>query len=1825
MDLETLHDPYRLRMSDLLGSLSTTSSLLRIREMFCCAGVVENFDQHSITLDLLDFTPGHGFCTSSASSKSVVVHVHDVGHRSIHLHPGMEVVVCGLPLYPPKDSDWHFQDNAIVCPRPHLDSSSAFNYVHMFSGSYSGWSQAATWIAKANIGQTTGQQLSIDSDDTVIQLWSLKHNTRPFRSPVLPQFVWTPSDHVAVQSCVGDCSFLHLCAHEMNVLATLSPPCVSWSRGGKGRGLNHEAGWAFVEAIEDCLIMQPNIITAECVDEIWSHSHFNFVLEVIQRMGYIKIFSQVVPHHTISDHARSRWLATWVRRDHTPRICDLQIKPMIIPREKWTSPVYSFPLPACWERQLRLSDSEVDIYNEVDFLPPNKRARFGSHRNVKDLQVVESRFPQAGEPLPTLCASYSSQHLLAPNHLHVKGIFAVLENHSRGVSFFDPARFCSLFGACETVILPSKIQEAFKCVGNAITIQHGIIPIIIGLQAAFKEILDVHQLIKQSWSERLTCRNAIVFQKGDFVYLARIEDAILFLSPQPSLPEHSDNQVLVTCPCFRFDRVLMVPKTMCFEAFVRCCFQGPLELTEAISLSDGQQTVDPRTRFDALRSIRVEWVLTLKSKSFGSLTFVCREYRSANQLPKPEVTISPTLPFSAQVIDDSTSECMRFSEPFDQLVTSAEFDAFITAFEHVVNHDGNALEEVLILCPKLQEFFAAVIPRQMTNTFIQMLRLSASKKGGSVSVVENTATTRHNQQLRALLDNSARPDKVYSSCGSGPPGVDNTATTSNPRFHALTAMDHRAGPSQVVVLDCSHPLSKIGSSAIRAGGHHGFRGIPMTLQANASFEQRVAFAIESHGWLASDELHYICQLIQWTDPDGPHFSPIVYWDVRQNDFEESPFGDLSIAATGKTIVPILFQAHWGAVNVERNGDHIHLRIHQVPQPLQQSLLRIMARRLDIGIYRITWTAEQSFSSPHMCGWDLVHSWIHAAQIRDQLPDISIQVPVAPPNVQDAISNVIEASMESWRFADATPAVALLAAKLRKDFFFASFNAVANGNPASEHELLTAFPFHHVSPPDPPIALRLREASIASSIEPKIRDRPDHLLMHKGWMATDEMNSVLDFARKLNPETLFAVPSIWCPGRNMLIFPAQPPPEIRPYDHIIWPLIFDHHWIQVEVFRATQFNRTSMMVTAPHSTQQKLNGLISYIMNVLGAFPAHVSITYITQTVPPNLCGYAVLKDILDRMMISVPNVSPRLVQTLSHSRFAGTIARSQRETRAMWDQSSNDREIKAFADRVRTAFLVQIIQNDFPPEYFAGGMENKQNSPPGPATPADPSGGATPADMKVDSVWVNDPWKPKIKARPQTRWEDLLLIDDHPFKGTNGKPIDQIHRLQASPWRGGIIMSTKSHLPDLLHLDPQDQDVAVLLPASDPSAFGGLANRLEGPHEVVLRDEAAKSTYKRLVLLLVVKGKVVYQLPKPTIKFNTIEVAEIVLEIDERFLSKSDYERYKDQPIQAFRKLTAAAVGDKASEFIFYGFRTNHHPSAPRDCFQLQCIVKIPLGVRKTILELSGRHTLFTRDYLERGQGSLDTSVLPKFWQTTQAELQNMLISTKDTHGAAGVIITRRGLALRVWAAQIGAARSTLLAGDPRITKENQNVVPKFSYEASGWPVGSTAANVVHATLTETKAAPIPTRTFRVAGVVTWVLAFDKKPDKDRFTIEVNGTPHEILLQETSGQITSKQVGVKGSGKKGGKAARALDPKGPTQPGPFVPVPSTNAQDNARIQKLEERFDRIEARQTRFEERVDHKFDHISDSLRQLLQTVGPSRSREVTGETPPAKSAKQG
>ena len=152
------------------------------------------------------------------------------------------------------------------------------------------------------------------------------------------------------------------------------------------------------------------------------------------------------------------------------------------------------------------------------------------------------------------------------------------------------------------------------------------------------------------------------------------------------------------------------------------------------------------------------------------------------------------------------------------------------------------------------------------------------------------------------------------------------------------------------------------------------------------------------------------------------------------------------------------------------------------------------------------------------------------------------------------------------------------------------------------------------------------------------------------------------------------------------------------------------------------------------------------------------------------------------------------------------------------------------------------------------------------------------------------------------------------------------------------------------------------------------------------------------------------------------------------------------------------------------------------------------------------------RDFIPKGSCVEDITTLPRFWLAEKNGQADALKASSGVEGYAGLTLTKRGIAVRAWCSKIAAMRTAILADDDRVCSLNLATVPRVVVESTGWPPSIGPSEVVKAVYHEVKAAPIPTRCYKILGVTTWSLAFDAKPSVTRFLCQLNGASHEIIL-----------------------------------------------------------------------------------------------------------------
>ena len=338
------------------------------------------------------------------------------------------------------------------------------------------------------------------------------------------------------------------------------------------------------------------------------------------------------------------------------------------------------------------------------------------------------------------------------------------------------------------------------------------------------------------------------------------------------------------------------------------------------------------------------------------------------------------------------------------------------------------------------------------------------------------------------------------------------------------------------------------------------------------------------------------------------------------------------------------------------------------------------------------------------------------------------------------------------------------------------------------------------------------------------------------------------------------------------------------------------------------------------------------------------------------------------------------------------------------------------------------------------------------------------------------------------------------------------------------------------------------------------------------------------------------------------------VEIDERLISKDLANAILAKPLDTIKMKLIEQIPPLASKTLgVFGFRLikMHSNKETHNVFQAVC--KIQADQRANCLERSGAGDVFIRDFIPKGESIEDLTIVPRFWQTEKALKDEALRMAASISGFAGLVHTRRGIAVRAWCKNVACVRKIILAHDDRISTLNHAVIPRVLRDSTGWPSAVGPQDVVRATNHAVGIPPIPTRCYKAQGVTSWTLAFDTVPKIDKFMAQINDKTFEIILtvpneKMPSNTKTKNAKSPKGSGK--GK-------KDTNQESAPPPSDDPNSQ---RITSLEAKFAAMERRQDSLEGKINDGFMSVNDQLRQVLHAIQPRGTNTQTGMTPPSK-----
>lgn len=410
------------------------------------------------------------------------------------------------------NTDYHETATSVLWFISSYEKHAPIHFVHMFSGSFCGWHQAARSLEQAGI-LVYGSSVHVDSDEDVMAVWSKAQRSDMYYKDVP---IHTSKSTVSgVLSVIGKHHWLNLSRSEVNAIFTASPPCQPWSRGGKERGLEDWNGQSFVDSIVAVHHGRPIMLLLECTEKTWKHAHFQTLQTLLSFIGYKRVWQDEVETKDLTHMNRKRWLAIWVRKDQDAEMFNGSFKLFDPAKLPWSHPLFRFEVPNQVAEQLKLSPSLQSFYGNPQFLAK------GSDRSMNEAMTLSSRCLDLNASVPTLCASYSMQHDLPPSHLENKGLFTFLVPSCGEFYFMDPFVLTALMGMTvdTTVAMASKIPICFQQLGNAIHTVHAALAIALGLAALKMHNQSVKSLVVSVWERHINCINTVLVCGQDFMWI----------------------------------------------------------------------------------------------------------------------------------------------------------------------------------------------------------------------------------------------------------------------------------------------------------------------------------------------------------------------------------------------------------------------------------------------------------------------------------------------------------------------------------------------------------------------------------------------------------------------------------------------------------------------------------------------------------------------------------------------------------------------------------------------------------------------------------------------------------------------------------------------------------------------------------------------------------------------------------------------------------------------------------------------------------------------------------------------------------------------------------------------------------------------------------------------------------------------------------------------------------------------------------------------------------------------------------------------------------
>eukprot|EP00435_Cladocopium_sp_Y103_P074572 s105_g49.t1 len=412
-------------------------------------------------------------------------------------------ILKNVKLFPDHPSH-DFEVDGLTIPMPLMqDSNMPIRVLEMFSGACGGWKTGLNFLS--SFSGVSFSTLAIELDLHAAFAYAVG-----FGVPLVdgltrvdPALAAMHSDLVVHADITGD-TWLELASAWKVDLVTISAPCPPWSLAGDASGLCSAEGRLLIEAITVCKLLRPRMIVLEQVSAFMAHEHYKFLVQTLRWAGYNLHHHHVLEASDILPIARARWLAIALRVD------DPVVQPK--PFRGWSPNLGC--VPNNWDvivppeiandARVQPGPSVLELSSRHDLLPPAKK------RFVSSDQVLASRCLTGSEKVPTLVASYGSQHKISIARLSDRGLMNhFIIGHDFKPRHWHPFELWLMHAAYGSHFVLNEWEKAYRHLGNQICAPHAVLTLANALNCLdkFPDFIDPAEAIKTLILHRVRASN----------------------------------------------------------------------------------------------------------------------------------------------------------------------------------------------------------------------------------------------------------------------------------------------------------------------------------------------------------------------------------------------------------------------------------------------------------------------------------------------------------------------------------------------------------------------------------------------------------------------------------------------------------------------------------------------------------------------------------------------------------------------------------------------------------------------------------------------------------------------------------------------------------------------------------------------------------------------------------------------------------------------------------------------------------------------------------------------------------------------------------------------------------------------------------------------------------------------------------------------------------------------------------------------------------------------------------------------------------------------